>query len=369
MEIFDFVIIWAWFYWMHAARYLWNKWFNVCILEKEWDALTKASYINQARVHNWYHYPRSYQTAIKTKEFFNRFVNDFWFAINKDFNKIYAIASEWSKTNASEFELFCEKVWIPYEEIDHTQFFKDWKVEKAYLTKEYVFDAIKIRDFMKEEIWRRSNIKSYYYYNVNKIEKTEDWILISSSNNNKKILTKKVINSTYAWINEIHHLLWIEDIDIKYEFTEMVLCDVSENIRNYWITVMDWDYFSVMPFWIWWKFSVSHVKYTPHEESFESTPDFECLKNDYWIPKSNFDKMMVDFKEYMKDDIQIQYDKSLFTTKVVLSSSERDDSRPTFLRRYDLWNNCDLITIFSWKINTIYEIEDFLESNSDLLQN
>jgi hypothetical protein len=45
---------------------------------------------------------------------------------------------------------------------------------------------------------------------------------------------------------------------------------------------------------------------------------------------------------------------------VVLASAEWDDARPTFIKKYDLWNWNNLITIFSWKINTIYEIEDFL---------
>jgi hypothetical protein len=37
---------------------------------------------------------------------------------------------------------------------------------------------------------------------------------------------------------------------VKYELTEIVLCDVSANIRGYGLTIMDGDFFSIMPFGI-----------------------------------------------------------------------------------------------------------------------
>jgi len=361
MRQYDYIIIWAWFYWLHTARYLWNKWYKVCLLEKEWDAFTKASFINQARVHNWYHYPRSFNTAIKTKEFFNRFCNDFWFAINKNFKKIYAIAKEWSKTNSVEFESFCHKVGIPCKEVDKNLFFKAW-IEKAYETLEYSFDAIKIRDFMKSEVEKRTNIDCFYYFNVNEIIKGKDSIIIKDNNNNKQFKSKNIINATYAWINEIHELFWVEPIKIKYEYTEVVLCDVNKEIQNYWLTIMDWEFCSMMPFGIWNKFSITSVKYTPHEECYEVKPTFKCDSNEYWIAKSNFNKMYKQIKSYINNNIKIKYDKSFFTTKVVLVSTEKDDARPTLIKKYNLWDGNNLITLFSWKINTIYEIEDYLEN-------
>ena len=73
--------------------------------------------------------------------------------------------------------------------------------------------------------------------------------------------------------------------------------------------------------------------------------------------------MLKESKDYLNDDIEIKYDKSLFTTKVVLWCTESNDARPTLIKEYDLWEKNKLITIFSWKINTIYEIEDFFNNN------
>lgn len=362
MKIYDFIVIWAWFYWLHATRFLWNKGYNVCLLEKEGDAFTQASLINQARVHNWYHYPRSFNTAIKTKEYFHRFVNDFGFAINKDFKKIYAIASEWSKTSAIEFEVFCEKLWVPCKKIDKNLFFKQW-IEEAYETLEYAFDAIKIRDFMKEEIGRRSNIDSYYYFFADTIEETQEGIIVTDSRTGKSFCAKTVINATYAGINKINSLFWVDPINIKYELAEMIICNASKNIQPYGITIMDWDFFSVMPFGIWGKFSLSSVRYTPHEESKEIFASFASNKNNYWVPQTNFWKMKEQLKFYLNEDMFVEYEKSLYTTKVVLADTELDDARPTFVKRYPLKYDNSLITIFSWKINTIYEVEDFFSLN------
>lgn len=362
MKKYDYIIIGAGFYWLHATRFLWNKWYNVCLLEKEWDAFTQASYANQARVHNGYHYPRSFSTAIKTKEYFQRFVNDFGFAINKEFKKIYAIASQWSKTSAIEFELFCEKLWIPCKKIEKENFFKQW-VEEAYETLEYAFDAIKIRDFMKEEIQRRSNIDSYYYFDANAIQETPEWIIVTDTNTGKQCCAKVVINATYAGINKINSLFSVAPIAIKYELTEMVLCKVSKNIQDYGLTLMDGDFFSLMPFGIGGKFSLSSVKYTPHEECKDIFPKFEANQNTYGIPASHFSKMKEQLDFYLNDDISIEYEKSLYTTKVVLADTEIDDARPTFVKRYPLKYENSLITIFSWKINTIYEVEDFFSLN------
>jgi hypothetical protein len=46
--------------------------------------------------------------------------------------------------------------------------------------------------------------------------------------------------------------------------------------------------------------------------------------------------MLKQAQEYLNEDIKISYDKSLFTTKVVLEDAEEDDARPTIIKRYDL---------------------------------
>ena len=63
-------------------------------------------------------------------------------------------------------------------------------------------------------------------------------------------------------------------------------------------------------------------------------------------------------KKYLNKDIKIEYVKSLFTIKPILVASEIDDSRPTIIRQYS--KNPDFYTVFSGKINTMYDLDEIL---------
>ena len=79
LNIFDKIIIGAGIYGMYAAKRTLEKNPNekVLILEVENTYFNRGSYVNQARLHNGYHYPRSYSTASKSAKYFDRFYNDF----------------------------------------------------------------------------------------------------------------------------------------------------------------------------------------------------------------------------------------------------------------------------------------------------
>ena len=61
----------------------------------------------------------------------------------------------------------------------------------------------------------------------------------------------------------------------------------------------------------------------------------------------------------MREDITLSYVDSLFTLKPILKASEIDDSRPTIIRQYS--REPDFYTVFSGKINTMYDLDQILE--------
>ena len=69
---------------------------NVVVLERETELLQRASYANQARVHNGYHYPRSILTALRCRVNFPRFVEDYKECIFSEFEKYYAVGKIFS---------------------------------------------------------------------------------------------------------------------------------------------------------------------------------------------------------------------------------------------------------------------------------
>ena len=125
IETYDKIIIGAGIYGMYAAKKILEKKpdTKVLIIEVEKEPFNRGSYINQARLHNGYHYPRSYSTASKSAKYFERFYNDFKKGINDSFTKIYAVASDYSWTNGEQFQKFCHNLNIKCDEIPKEKYF------------------------------------------------------------------------------------------------------------------------------------------------------------------------------------------------------------------------------------------------------
>lgn len=95
---FDKIIIGAGLYGLYSALFCCKKGQKVIVLECDDAPFKRATYINQARVHQGYHYPRSISTALKSAGYFERFNKDYAFCVNKEFDQIYATStqSSWS---------------------------------------------------------------------------------------------------------------------------------------------------------------------------------------------------------------------------------------------------------------------------------
>src|ERR1700754_599973 len=104
---YQFVIIGGGFFGCAVALHLRRTGFErILLIEREADLLQRASYANQARVHNGYHYPRSFLTACRSRINLPRFCRDYDFAVRKDFVALYAVATSRSKVIPQQFERF-----------------------------------------------------------------------------------------------------------------------------------------------------------------------------------------------------------------------------------------------------------------------
>ena len=112
---YDKIIIVAGLYGLYAAKKSIEKGEKVLVIEKDQAPFMRATYINQARVHMGYHYPRSLTTAMKSAGYFKRFLDDYSFCIHTSFDQIYATSAEFSWTGAAEFEAFCKAAGIKCE--------------------------------------------------------------------------------------------------------------------------------------------------------------------------------------------------------------------------------------------------------------
>ena len=109
---YDKIILGAGLYGLYAAQKCGAAGQRVLVLERDPAPFMRATYINQARVHMGYHYPRSYSTAIKSAHYFERFCRDYGFCLHTEFDQVYATSAHFSWTNAAEFRQFCRAAGI-----------------------------------------------------------------------------------------------------------------------------------------------------------------------------------------------------------------------------------------------------------------
>lgn len=374
IEYYDRVIIGAGLYGLYAALYCGRKGERVIVLECDSAPFKRATYINQARVHQGYHYPRSISTAMKSAGYFERFNKDFGFCINREFKKIYATSSEYSWSNGEQFINFCKAANIPCEELNPNRYFKKGMCDGAFLTREYTYDAVMLRDYYLENLEKLCNVTLNFGTHISGIEKNQDSYLVHIANM-PDLKTPFLLNATYASTNQILSMLGYEQFQIKYELCEIILCEASDKLRPYGFTVMDGPFFSIMPFGKTGMHSLTSVTFTPHTTSYDTVPTFDCQKKSQGFctvmqlgncnecpakPQTAFPYMSNLARKYLRDEYGFIYKDSLFSMKPILMNSEIDDSRPTVIRVYSKNPTC--VGVLSGKINTVYDLDEVLEN-------
>jgi hypothetical protein len=370
--VYDKIIIGAGLYGLYAAEFCGKRNQKVLVLEYDKEPFMRATYINQARVHMGYHYPRSYSTAIKSAGYFNRFVEDYGFSIHSQFDKVYATSAQFSWTDEAQFRQFCSASNIKCEEVNPTKYFNEGMCDGAFLTQEYTYDASILKEYFIKETHKYPNITFKYNARIKTIVQTSTSFEIVLESG-EVYSCDFLLNATYASSNQIINKLGYDPFGIKYELCEIILCDVKESLKNVGITVMDGPFFSIMPFGKTGYHSLTSVTFTPHMTSYDSLPTFDCqseileecspesLGNCNICsrkPESAWPYMSSMAKKYLKEEYGFNYVTSLFSVKPILKASEIDDSRPTVIKQFS--SSPTFVSVLSGKINTVYDLDEVL---------
>ena len=232
--MYNKIIIGAGLYGLYSALFCCRRGQRVVVLECDPEPFKRATYINQARIHNGYHYPRSISTALKSAGYFERFNKDYEFCINSEFDQIYATSSSYSWTDGTQFKDFCTAAGIPCEEVYAGSFFKPGVCDGAFRTREYTYDATLLRDFFLDELGKYSElVKLEYSIRICKIEKTDESYRINTEDG-RSYESGYVLNSTYAGTNQILELAGFEKYKIKIGFTKqtVILLGIASCFNN-----------------------------------------------------------------------------------------------------------------------------------------
>ncbi|MEG1049460.1 MAG: NAD(P)/FAD-dependent oxidoreductase, partial [Oscillospiraceae bacterium] len=247
-KIYDKIIIGAGLYGLYSAEFCGKRGEKILVLECDSGAFSRATYINQARVHMGYHYPRSISTALKSRGYFDDFCRDYPDSIKKDFTKIYATSENFSWTNREQFAKFCKDSSIPCNEIASSTYFKQGMCDGAFVTQEYTYDWQILKNILLEQIKIcGDNISIRYDSFITSIEKSGEHYKVALKSG-EEFFTPFLLNSTYASVNQINNMAGYDTFPIKYELCEIILCKVNESLKDVGITVMDGPFFSIMPF-------------------------------------------------------------------------------------------------------------------------
>ena len=362
---YDFVVIGGGFYGCCLALFLRSLSPKVLLLERSEDILTRASRVNQARLHSGFHYPRSALTAVKSGILFNKFVEDWPSAVVDDFDMLYAIGKRGSKISAKRFKKIFEDIGSEIREaagFDRTLFDEDY-IDGVFHCKEYAFDYTVFVEILKDKL-KSSGVKTRLNTEAVNVAIENEFCKIDLDTGSS-LTAGYVFNVTYSHINELHKKADIPLVQTRHELTELALVKVPNEFEGKAVTVMDGPFFSCMPYPSTPFHSLTHVRYTPHGTWLDSDTTLSPYEVFESLPKhSKFEFMRRDASRFMPCLKDLEYQRSEFEVKTVLTGNDRDDGRPILFSKDPKAGR--LYSILGGKIDNIYDLFEVMRIENPL---
>jgi glycine/D-amino acid oxidase-like deaminating enzyme len=366
-SVHDAVIIGGGFYGAAISIYLAKQrgLQRILLIERETALLTRASYNNQARVHNGYHYPRSFTTAYRSRVNLPKFVRDWPEAVKQDFTKLYAIARRNSKVTGKQFERFCRDIGASVKPVEPAlrALFEPRLIEDVFMVQEYAFDSTKLADWARREL-RENGVQLRLDTRVTALSPGSDNSLLVSMQAGhgaeEQVRCRYAFNCTYSGLNQFGGSFPGTRTGLKHEVTEMALMQVPPALKELGITIMDGPFFSMMPFPARGLHTLSHVRYTPHLH-WQDEPGIDpYLKLAQYDRQSRADRMVRDVSRYLPAVLKARHVDSLFEVKTVLVKNEGDDGRPILFEKHPELPGC--YSVLGGKIDNIYDVLEKLDA-------
>ena len=365
---YDRVVIGGGLFGAYSSLLLAKLGHSVLLVEQASELMTRASVVNQARLHTGLHYPRSIVTARDSLGYYSQFRERFPLAVF-DFQQIYAISSHNSKTSPQGFIDFVKRLGLDFELIEHQRYFNPGTVELALKVEEPTFDAQILRQQLVNEIASEQNIDLCLDTAVTggNLSQQESCLSLSSGSS---IKTGGIVIATYAGINSIRQSLGLPGLPLSFELAEVILGLVSTQMSGIGFTVMDGPFWSMMPFGNSGSVSLTSVGITPLQKS-RSLPIFQCqnlrtgctplslsdCNTCHVRPSSGQNHQIQQMKLFLRNQDFFTPTKSLMTVKSTLNTTDVDDARPTLIHKE---SDSKTWTVFSGKVSTLFDLEGVL---------
>ncbi|MAU58520.1 MAG: hypothetical protein CMC33_02535 [Flavobacteriaceae bacterium] len=317
-----------------------NKKFNanIEIFDSSDEPFSGASFNNQCRVHQGFHYPRSAFTIYQSIIGFDQFISEFADAVSPVSKNWYLIRDD-GLVNKSEYLAVMDAFSMEYAIHDNPPAYikNKSRYELSILTNEYSVNLKKLKKIVLSQIKSKIHLKQ----KVVEINAEEG---LFKTNNNTFGPFDLIINCTY---NNTNLGLGSNALDLKYELAALVYGNTNlEN--NEAITIMDGPFVSVYPAGN-NRHTLSSVLHTP----FKKYDNYEIFNQNYInrikIAEKNdvANKIIEHVKDYI--NIDIDYEKIWISGKTKIKS-DKGDSREVLIR-----HNKRVMSVLGGKLDAIYQ--------------
>jgi glycine/D-amino acid oxidase-like deaminating enzyme len=360
---FDYLIIGGGFYGCCLALYLRSISDRVLVVEAADKLMTRASRVNQARIHTGFHYPRSALTAVKSMVLHQRFRQDFPEAVIDDFQMLYAIARRRSKVSANRFHRMFRDIGAPIQPASASQaaLFDNDMIEAVFACHETAFDYSILENLLSARLGS-AGVEVRLSTELVTLADAQTGIVAGLSDGSE-VTARYAFNITYSQVNAVLDKAELPRAQLKHELTELALVTPPPELEGMGVTVMDGPFFSCMPYPAEDLYSLTHVRYTPHESWTDKTrTGASRILSPEHLPQSRATHMIRDGQRYLPSLAHARYERSLFEVKTILVKNEHDDGRPILYQQKPA--DSRVVSILGGKIDNIYDLFDLIRTSS-----
>lgn len=317
---------------------------KINIFEKNCKILSCASFVNQFRMHRGYHYPRSKETVIETRDGFKTFKEFYGECLLENFDHYYCISKRDSLTSTEQFIKFCNELNLKYEVTQPPDVIKKDSVSLCVKVDECMLSPSKLIEFSEKNLKKKQVNAIFKEFHPSDIKKYD-----------------LVIVATYANQNYLLENYPEKQVDYQFEAIEKLVLKLPGDYKGLSIVIIDGPFMCVDPFDETEYHLMGNVEtavYSRNIGKFPKIPSkIKPLLNNGIIENpevTRFADFISAAKEFFVGMENTKHIGSMFTVRTVFPYHEHDDARPTLVERID----DKLISVFSGKIPTCVTAAD-----------
>ena len=269
--------------------------------------LRGASWVNQFRLHEGYHYPRAPETVAECKAGNKSFREEYGNAVIDTGKHYYAIAMEGSRITGADYLRFCDANSLPLSLDRHGGFLNIDEIDVSISVSEGRINPYVLVDTIRSRL-----------FGVNVHRSTPASISLRDR-------FDKIVIASYASTNEVAIQLECAIEPFQYEVIEKPIVRMPQEFSDVGIVIMDGEFCSLDPWGSPGLHVMGHVKHAIHHRNVGLSPHIPphingLLDGRVWIRPgiTKFAKFIESGKRYIPALEHAKHRGSMFTIRAVL---------------------------------------------------